>query len=162
MTRARLPLALAASLALAAACARAGAVGPPDPREALAPPPPVPGLSEASETVYAAVFRAAAAGRAPDPYVREPDLLRPLEIGYRWEGEAGDALEALALSLGWKVRRPPGSGAAAVAAGPGTPSAARGRALDLLLAIDAALAPSGEAVRVDVFTRTFTIVRSVR
>jgi hypothetical protein len=90
--------------------------------------------------------------------VGEPDLLRPLALGYRWEGEAGTALEAAALSLGWRVRRAPGSGAARLAAGPGT-ALEGGRVLDLLLAVDSALAASGEAVGVDVFTRTFSIGR---
>ncbi|MDR1037385.1 MAG: hypothetical protein LBT40_12735, partial [Deltaproteobacteria bacterium] len=81
----------AASLALCACVTgRAGVGGPQDPREALAPPPPVPGLSEASRTVYAALFRmkgrdGASAART---FAGEPDLLRPFTLSYRWEGEA--------------------------------------------------------------------------
>jgi hypothetical protein len=120
----------------------------------------VPGLSAASESVYAAVFRAALAGAAdPSVYVRDPDLLRPLVRDRSWEGDAATALAAMALSLDWSVRCPAVMGMARVGAWPGTGGAAT-RALDLLMAIEAALASYGETVKVDVITRTFTVERS--
>jgi hypothetical protein len=159
----------------------------------------VPGLSEASESAYAAVFRARAGDGSPAArlYVKEPDLLRPLAMAGTWEGEARGALEAAALSMGWKLRCPDGLGNGRVFLGPGTVgmsgialtsgsagtagasgtggmsgvtgspgSAGRvgpapaGNVLDLLLAIHARLLESGEALRVDVFTKTLSVERN--
>ncbi|MDR1080588.1 MAG: hypothetical protein LBQ79_06435 [Deltaproteobacteria bacterium] len=158
-------LLLFASCALAIAgvsCAHPGGAGtPPDPLLALVPPPPVPGLSEASETVYAAVFRARTAdGRAAaGMYVKEPDLLRPLAMDRVWEGEVSAALAAAALSIGWKLRCAPGLGRARVRLGKGMPGTSW-RVLELLMEIRERLAESGETLGVDVFTRTFTVERS--
>ncbi|MDR3155065.1 MAG: hypothetical protein LBW85_12560 [Deltaproteobacteria bacterium] len=124
----------------------------------LEAPPPVPGLSEASEAVYAALMRGSPPeGMAPPgSLAREPALLRPYSMDYGWEGEAARALEAAALSIGWKVRCPAGLGLSRVRVSPG----GSGRVLDLLAEIGLALAAAGEALKVDVFTETFTVERS--
>jgi hypothetical protein len=162
----------------------------------------VAGLSEASESAYAAVFRARAGDGSPAArlYVKEPDLLRPLVMAGTWDGEARGALEAAALSMGWKLRCPDGLGKGRVFLGPGTAGmsgtaltsgaagtagtggasgaaatsgatgspgsaghagpASAGKVLDLLLEIHARLLESGEALRVDVFTKTLSVERN--
>jgi hypothetical protein len=155
-------LALALSSLALPGCALTGAGGEPPPGAyaLLEPPPPLPGLSDASESAYAALFRARTPDGAPAArkYVKEPDLLRPLSLDRLLEGEAREVLAAAALSTGWKLRCPLGLGRARVAVGPGAPLEA-GTVLDLALEIDSRLAASGETLKVDVFTRTFAVER---